>query len=123
MVLAVSPAGVLLQKRPPTGIWAGLWSFPELNEPHEVQDWCVQHLGCEPEALKSWAPVAHSFTHFDLQMHPVEVRVSTGTPHAMEADRWLWYNSAVPVDIGLAAPVARMLERLAAPNTQSGVES
>jgi A/G-specific adenine glycosylase len=112
MVLAVSPAGVLLEKRPPTGIWAGLWSFPELSKANEVQAWCQQHLGCKPNAQKSWAPVAHSFSHYDLQMHPVQVSIPSEPAQVMEAGRWLWYNSAAPADVGLAAPVARLLEAL-----------
>ena len=113
MVLAVGPAGVLLEKRPPSGIWAGLWSFPELDAPEAVGDWCRQALGCEPEAQQRWPAVAHSFTHFDLTMHPVEVRLTTVDSRVMEAGRWLWYNSAAPADVGLAAPVSKMLDKLA----------
>ncbi len=112
LVLAVSKAGVLLQKRPPTGIWAGLWSFPELEATHQAEEWCQNNLGCEPEQLKQWPPVAHSFTHFDLQMNPVELRLETEPPQVMESDRWLWYDTAAPADVGLAAPVARLLQAL-----------
>ena len=113
LVLAVSKEGVLLQKRPPTGIWAGLWSFPELDASDEAKEWCQSELGCEPESLTQWDPVAHSFTHFDLTMHPVEVRLNPKPQQVMEADRWLWYNNAAPADVGLAAPVARLLKGLA----------
>jgi A/G-specific adenine glycosylase len=120
MVLAVSPAGVLLEKRPPSGIWAGLWSFPELDGPEAVDDWCRQALGCEPEVQQRWPAVAHSFTHFDLTMHPVEVRLADADERVMEADRWLWYNSAAPADVGLAAPVAKLLRQLDAGENNQG---
>lgn len=123
LVLAVSKAGVLLQKRPPSGIWAGLWSFPELDESSQVKEWCMTKLGCEPSELSHWAPVGHSFSHFDLQMHPVEVHLSEESSQIMEADHWLWYNSAAPANVGLAAPVARLLEALSEQNNISGVKS
>ena len=33
---------------------------------------------------------------------------------AMDGDRWLWYNLRAPAAVGLAAPVARLLELVGA---------
>ena len=112
LVLAVSRAGVLLQKRPPTGVWAGLWSFPELAEADEASDWCAANLGCEPAELREWAPVAHSFTHFDLKMRPVEIRIDGQPEQVRDSDGWLWYDHSAPAGVGLAAPVKRLLDAL-----------
>jgi A/G-specific adenine glycosylase len=112
LVLAVSKAGVLLQKRPPTGVWAGLWSFPELDAADDAREWCAAHLGCEPGELREWPPVAHSFTHFDLRMRPVEVRIDSQPDRVNDAQDWLWYDHSAPADVGLAAPVKRLLDAL-----------
>ena len=103
---------VLLEKRPQTGIWAGLWSLPELTSAQEVADWCQQHLDTLPVEQSIWAPVAHSFSHYDLDMTPVEVQVSDAAGRVMDGERWLWYNTRSPAGIGLAAPVARILKSL-----------
>ena len=43
MVLAVSNGAVYLERRPPSGIWGGLWSLPELDD-DGVADWCRERL-------------------------------------------------------------------------------
>jgi A/G-specific adenine glycosylase len=56
----------------------------------------------------------HGFTHFDLDITPVEAEV-VPTARAMEAvqgERWLWYNLRDPARVGLAAPVTRLLSSL-----------
>jgi len=112
MLMATNAAGeVLLEKRPPSGIWGGLWSFPELAAEGEVAEWCKQRLGGHTDK-QVWQPVSHSFSHYDLDMTPVEVRIENESPMVMDGDRWLWYNTRSPAEVGLAAPVNRLLEKL-----------
>jgi A/G-specific adenine glycosylase len=113
---------VLLEKRPPTGIWGGLWSFPELGSHDELDSWCQQRLGALPEAKRTWPVVAHSFSHFDFDMTPVEINVRAAPAVVMEGDRWLWYNTRSPEGVGLAAPVAKLLEALAQAPSQAEEE-
>ena len=110
LVMVVNEGGeLLLEKRPPSGIWGGLWSFPELDSVDAVDDWCVQQFGSSPAAQREWPTVSHSFSHYDLDMAPVEIRLPHTSPAVMEADRWLWYNTRSPASVGLAAPVAKIL--------------
>jgi A/G-specific adenine glycosylase len=111
MVMTVSSSGeILLEKRPQSGIWGGLWSFPELNSADEVAGWCQQRFASVPVSQQTWPVVAHSFSHFDLDMTPVEIRLATLPAEVMDGDRWLWYNTRSPAGIGLAAPVAKLLK-------------
>ncbi|MAF82878.1 MAG: A/G-specific adenine glycosylase [Chromatiales bacterium] len=111
LVMAVNAAGeLLLEKRPPSGIWGGLWSFPELESSDVIADWCTQIFGAPPAEQRTWPEVSHSFSHFDLDMTPVEVEVASPPGRVMEADGWLWYNTRSPASVGLAAPVAKMLD-------------
>jgi A/G-specific adenine glycosylase len=111
---------ILLEKRPPTGIWGGLWSFPEVESIAAIDTWCINQLGVSPATKQTWPGVSHSFSHFEFAMTPVEITFKAGSgavaklPHSgvMEADRWLWYNTRSPAGIGLAAPVARLLQQL-----------
>ena len=113
IVMACNKEGdVLLEKRPPTGIWGGLWSFPELESLDEVDSWCAVQLGAEPVSRQTWAEVAHSFSHFDFAMTPVRLALETTPAVVMEGERWLWYNARSPAGIGLAAPVAKLLQQL-----------
>lgn len=104
---------VLLEKRPASGIWGGLWSFPELTERDVVAEWVQTRLGVAVGEPRVWDTVSHSFSHFDFDMTPVEVEVRADDGVVMEAGRWLWYNTRNPENVGLAAPVAKLLRALA----------
>ena len=113
MVLAIRNDGaVLLQKRADQGIWGGLWSFPEVEAVQGTDDWCLRHVGRRPDETRVRPVVRHSFTHFDLDMTPVEARLSGTDQRLMDGDGWLWYNRLEPAAVGLAAPVGRLLDGL-----------
>ena len=101
---------VLLERRPAEGIWGGLWGLPEARQAAEVAAWCERRLGCVPQSLEPRPSLLHGFTHFELDIHPVLVRVDDRA--VMEGDGWLWYNRRDPAQVGLAAPVAKLLATL-----------
>ena len=103
---------VLLEKRDAAGIWGGLWGLPEVTTEQQIADYCLQTVGCCPEQVFTQPPVAHSFSHFDLTMTPVVVKVKQPDCRLMEAERWLWYNMRAPAQVGLAAPVSRILKSI-----------
>ena len=97
---------VLLQKRPPTGIWASLWSLPEGELSLEsLQQWLT--LNKE----NTWPEIRHTFSHFHLDITPIQYR-SNSHQAIMEQDQWLWYNLNQPAEVGLAAPVSKLLSTL-----------
>ena len=113
-MLVIRNAGgeVLLIKRPPSGIWGGLYSLPELADAEEPQSWCRHHLGididvCERTASNS---LEHSFSHFDLVIHPLEVHLDAAPNALMDREGWLWYNPAQGKRVGIAAPIAVLLK-------------
>lgn len=111
-LLVRDPEGrVLLEKRPDSGIWGGLWGLPETENLDAVAGWCLARLGAPPGALRALPVVRHGFTHFDLDITPVQVDIAPAA-RAMEGERWLWYNVRRPAQVGLAAPVARLLQTL-----------
>ncbi len=106
---------VLLEQRPPSGIWGGLWSLPECAQTSaaKIKQWCREHLGYEIDALKFWPPLRHTFSHFHLDMAPVQGRVSKIHAAVMEPGHRVWYNITSPDARGLAAPVKGLLLQLA----------
>ena len=103
---------VLLQKRPPTGIWGGLWSFPEIALEHDGTEWCRATLGVGVQDVAAWPVVRHTFSHFHLDITPVVVQAGGRHDRIMEAGNWLWYNMKTTDERGFAAPVERLLQRL-----------
>jgi A/G-specific adenine glycosylase len=103
---------VLLEKRPPTGIWGGLWSFPETADLAGFAQAFNGNLMLDPRAMQPWATLRHTFSHFHLDITPVLIPLQADAVSVMEADRFHWYALLQPSAVGLAAPVKQLLERL-----------
>jgi A/G-specific adenine glycosylase len=113
MVVAVKDTGeVLLERRPPAGIWGGLWCLPQFASQADARAFIVSSLGVDGAPAQPLATVEHAFTHFDLTISPLLVRCAA--PVAAVGDEGgLWYNIRTPARIGLPAPISAMLARLA----------
>lgn len=105
---------IWLEKRPASGIWGGLWCFPEADTPESGSTRCLDLWGAEPAGIKVGASFRHTFSHYHLDITPVVLDLDVAPMAVMEASRQLWYNVRQPAQIGLAAPVAALLEQLAA---------
>jgi len=112
MLIADAGGRILLEQRPPTGIWGGLWSLPECGDQTDPAGWCRKKLGCEVELQEALPPLHHTFSHFRLEITPLPARLLDNSIGVMEACPLLWYNIRQPEACGLAAPVQRLLEQL-----------
>ncbi|MCG5534898.1 A/G-specific adenine glycosylase [Ectothiorhodospira mobilis] len=115
MLLVTAPEGVLLERRPPAGLWGGLWGLPEVESDgagEAAQAWCRRHLGADPLGVQVLPPFVHTFTHFRLEITPVQLRVKAPAPGVMEAPDRVWYNGHAQAGLGLAAPVSRLLQHV-----------
>ena len=111
LILTNKDGEVLLQQRPPSGIWGGLWSLPEYSEDNSdsIQQWCKKQLGLVVEQCEIQPVFRHTFSHFHLDITPVASRVKSPANHVMEADNRVWYNTQQPESLGLPAPVVKIL--------------
>lgn len=117
MMLARDPDGaVLLERRPPTGIWGGLWSLPQTDPDTSPADWCRSRTRTEPLRVEMHPPRRHTFSHFSLTMQIVEVWTSAKTADAVaDSDRDGWFSPESIGGLGLPAPVRSLLTDLVAP--------
>ncbi len=104
-----------LEKRPSSGIWGGLWCFPEASDLDETR-WCIDRTGHPPAQIEPWPIFRHTFSHYHLDIEPLLVQLDFLPEQVMEADRQLWYNVRQPPQIGLAAPVVGLLQQLGSHN-------
>lgn len=113
LLMLRSPAGeLLLEQRPATGIWGGLWSFPERPLDDDLASHCRERYG-EPAQLETWDSYRHTFSHYHLDITPVLIQLGRSADTVMEAQQTLWYNVHQPESVGLAAPVKKLLDKLA----------
>lgn len=115
MVLAHCNGSLYLERRPPSGIWGGLWSLPEIEREDDVVAWCERRLDGNPVAVERWATLRHSFSHYDLDIAPIAVRLEGASRKLTDGDAGAWYSYREPPQVGLAAPVSKLIENLKAP--------
>jgi len=109
VILLNAQKEVLLEKRPPAGIWGGLWSLPECASSENIQQWCQKHYQCQVSKQQNLPAFRHTFSHFHLDITPVLVKVKKSQPAVMESLPRVWYNLATPGAKGLPAPIKKLL--------------
>jgi A/G-specific adenine glycosylase len=114
-VLVIEHArSILFERRPPTGVWSGLWSLPEAALDADVEAVLHARFGLESSSREALAPVTHAFTHYTLTMHPERVVVKRAIDRAAErAVVWLPREDAIGA--ALPAPIRRLVRSLDAP--------
>lgn len=111
MLVLIANGDVLLEKRPPTGIWGGLWSLPEVDVADDVLSAARQRFAIIGGKVKSLTTVEHGFTHYSLSIHPKRIVVTGQTPKAMESSV-MWITLEDAVGAAIPAPVKRILTSL-----------
>jgi len=99
---------VLLEKRAPTGIWAGLWSLPELAPGLDVVAHCRTRFAAEVALEPALRPIEHGFTHFRLTLHPQPCAISRWPPR-VETPGLLWLPLSEVAGAALPAPIKKLL--------------
>jgi A/G-specific adenine glycosylase len=103
---------VLLAKRPPAGVWGGLWGFHEIAADADAAEWCRSYLAIKPLSRRSWPTLRHTFSHFHLDVEPVLLEVAQCGSLVRDNIQEVWYDLSAPPRLGLAAPVRRLLQTL-----------
>lgn len=111
MLLLQSDGQLYLERRPPSGIWGGLWSFPEVATETELTDWLAERLQSRAEAVTQWPVMKHAFSHYDLDITPLAVRLPQGSRKVADSEA-RWYRLDELPAIGLAAPVSKLIQQI-----------
>lgn len=112
MLIATTHAGeVLLQRRPESGIWGGLWSFPELLPGQRATEHPALGAG---DAAACWEGelLRHTFTHFHLNITPVRVALRSTPDQLGEDGAPAWCKLSDSSHLGTPAPVRLLLNQL-----------
>jgi len=101
---------VLLERRPSSGVWGGLWVFPE-GPSTDVRAFCRKTFSAEIDNARKMPLIEHGFTHFRLNIRPIRCRVRRILPRA-EAPGRVWLDVADAVHAAVPAPVKALLSGL-----------
>ena len=107
---------ILLEQRPPEGIWGALYSFPEKLPTARENEKPMSGKNHSPQLAilsKNCLPtIRHTFSHFHLEIQPKKVKVSKNEFKLDDSTHRVWYSLKRPLTFGLAAPVKKLLAEL-----------
>lgn len=102
----------LLEQRASQGIWGGLWSLPEFEDPTAYEQWLQQTLTDSDYSINERALIKHSFTHYHLLLAPKHVKVRSQHPSAPSRHTQQWLQPTHAIEIGLPAPIKQLLQEI-----------
>ncbi|WP_029652402.1 A/G-specific adenine glycosylase [Marinobacter daepoensis] len=111
LILEDEEGRVLLERRPPSGIWGGLWSLPELDPGYgadELQEACTKELGLNCHSPELISGFRHTFSHYHLHIQPARLPVINNT-QASDSDHQRWLHRDEALTLGLPAPIRTLL--------------
>ena len=104
---------VLLWRRPPSGIWGGLWSLPEVDGEHAVELWQRSFLSTAraPSLIQSNV-IRHQFTHYSLDISLAIIELEHLPASISDRDNYAWVEIDELAEHGLPTPVRKLLASL-----------
>ncbi len=111
MLILLKAGEVLLEKRPQTGIWAGLWSLPEIDVTEIATEVAFNKFGMTSEAEETLPIVNHAFTHFKLAIYPQPLQVISQKPQLNQSNN-IWLPISEAVEAAIPTPVRNILVAL-----------
>ncbi len=110
MLLHRYQSQVLLYRRPPTGIWGGLWSLPEVEDKKEIELWQQRYWSQCPSLLSiSDHVIRHQFTHFSLDISVAFFELDAVPGKIADSDDIHFVHFERLAEYGLPTPVRQIL--------------
>ena len=109
-LLLVHGNDILLEKRPGSGIWGGLWCPPQFDDEGAARDWFMQN-GMDASHGERLETFTHIFTHFKLHITPLKIRLSRKPVRAAQPGS-VWLDVEEALQAAIPAPVRSLLKEL-----------
>ncbi len=101
---------ILLEKRPGSGIWGGLWCPPQFDDEAAAKDWFVRN-GMTASHGERLATFTHTFTHFKLHITPLKIQLAR-KPLRAEQPGSVWLDVDEALRAAIPTPVRSLLQEL-----------
>ncbi|MGH8671658.1 MAG: A/G-specific adenine glycosylase [Burkholderiales bacterium] len=111
MLMLLHEGEVFLEKRPPSGIWGGMWSFPEAEPGVDLALLCEQRYGVCVNPLQALPGLEHGFSHFKLRITPQPLAVVKPLTRVSE-QHGVWLATRDAMGAAIPAPVRKLLRQL-----------
>jgi A/G-specific adenine glycosylase len=104
---------IMLEKRPSSGIWGGLWSFPETDAIDGLETLVQSRFGLSASSQKPLATISHAFSHYKLSIH-VQPMLITKRYAQLNEPQYSWLSLEEANAAGIPTPVRKILQQLLA---------
>jgi A/G-specific adenine glycosylase len=101
---------ILLEKRPGSGIWGGMWCPPQFDDEAAARDWFLHNGMVASDGIRL-ENFSHTFTHFKLHISPLKIQLSRKPLRAAEAGS-VWLDVKDALRAAIPKPVRSMLNEL-----------
>ncbi|HHJ36475.1 MAG TPA: adenine DNA glycosylase [Gammaproteobacteria bacterium] len=108
LIIRNEQGSCLMEKRPPSGIWGGLWSLPELFMDEGVDEMVEKNWQLQVNQYSDLPVFRHTFSHFHLDITPCEVEIEAKVQAVADDDRYRWHTDISR--LALAAPVSAIFQ-------------
>lgn len=111
LIILLQDDKILLEQRPPVGIWGGLWSLPESDSLENIVSICETRFGFRIEPQEYLSEFRHTFSHYHLDLSPIVCLISKKQRRVASPAPQVWVNVENLQNYGLPAPIKTLLTR------------
>jgi A/G-specific adenine glycosylase len=103
---------LLLQRRPPSGIWASLWTLPQQETDAAMRAWFARQIHGHYDDAEQLPAIVHTFSHYRLHLQPLRLRKVAMRNLLGDNDDLRWVARSELAALGLPAPIRKLLDSL-----------
>ncbi|TAJ80422.1 MAG: A/G-specific adenine glycosylase [Gallionellaceae bacterium] len=101
---------ILLERRPGSGIWGGLWCPPQFDDEAAAKDWFMRNGMDAGEGIRL-ETFAHTFTHFKLHITPLKIQLAH-KPLRVAQPGSVWLDVEEAIQAAIPTPVRAILAKI-----------
>ena len=104
----------LLQKRPPRGVWASLWSPPQHPQKTTVSAFS-EDIGLPTTMIaktRSGSKFRHAFSHYQLDIEPIYIFLYASCTELAATQVFRWHHPSDNAEFGLSTVAVKLLAEI-----------
>ncbi|MDD9892454.1 MAG: A/G-specific adenine glycosylase [Gammaproteobacteria bacterium] len=111
LVLLNAKGELLLQRRPPSGIWGGLWCLPQHDDLDALKA-SVSVWQNDINQIQALPTLQHVFSHYKLTLQPYQLRLgATSKTLTIAENSERFVRPEMMSEYGLPAPIEKLLRK------------
>lgn len=100
---------IFLEKRPPSGLWGGLWCLPDTEVNADLPLEVDTRFGLKIREVQPITELKHTFSHFHLYIRATALKTSSTDYTTCHEGTGKWFFAHELGKLGLARPVSKII--------------